>query len=680
MGILKQQPERIYCRTPDELREALLPWFPKAARPARLGFDIETTGLKPWLEKPLLGQLSDGQRTIIAHWKADLTQFRPFLVAQSIQKVIQNAAFECMWFEHHFDIRVGPVWDTKLADLVLRCGLPLFDRQNSLGDIVLRYTGKEIDKETGGALTFVAADPETFEPTDAQITYAAQDAEVVLPVQKIQQERITRFGLAPTMELENRLVPILARMMLSGMPVDVDAWRQLLTDLRERTQGIERFLIDNLTVPMARVHRQKYQAMLGPWQEWKSNYASYVEDLEDSLLVEDFDSKGKRRKTVQRYQREYRELHPEPKKPSQVDGPINLDSPQQLLDALRELGVETQSTDLKSLTELARTGGPETTIIEALMEWRSLHKLETGFGETVLVKVDTDGRIRPELNQVVSTGRMSCRTPNLQQIPNGRAGRASADLSKRFRSCFVAPAGRVFVVADYGSIEFRIAAELASEQHVLGVLESGGDPHVDAAVRILGIPADQVTKAQRDAAKTINYGVVYRLSAYGLAWRLGITKDEAQELLTRWNEEHPNMARMLRDLGQRAMTPELGNRGAVRTLNGRWRLFQLPRRGEEEYYKKKARIERAGANAPIQGTSADITKLALIYLDQAQSSHSVVFKILLAVHDEIVTECDQGDAEAVEQLLRSCMERAAQRWLKEVPIVVDTKITQTWQH
>jgi DNA polymerase-1 len=189
-----------------------------------------------------------------------------------------------------------------------------------------------------------------------------------------------------------------------------------------------------------------------------------------------------------------------------------------------------------------------------------------------------------------------------------------------------------------------------------------------------------VTKAQRDAAKTINYGVVYRLSAYGLAWRLGITKDEAQELLTRWNEEHPNMARMLRDLGQRAMTPELGNRGAVRTLNGRWRLFQLPRRGEEEYYKKKARIERAGANAPIQGTSADITKLALIYLDQAQSSHPVVFKILLAVHDEIVTECDQGDAEAVEQLLRSCMERAAQRWLKEVPIVVDTKITQTWQH
>lgn len=648
-----------------------------------LGLDIETTSLDPRQGAILLVQLSDGQETLVVRWsEATRRPLCEFLGAYAGTFAIQHAKFEYQWLLVHGGIRLGRVFDTKLADLVLRCGRDHADETSHLEDLVARYLGLRLDKTL--QTSFVGVDPANWQPSREQIQYAALDAWAARRLQTVLERRLQQEGLSQTMQVENRLVPVLAEMELHGMAIDTAQWRDVLDELRAQQQLYTERLAAVLTPPLAQAQARQYAAAQAAREQWEREREAYWQALEAQVPA--LPTQRERRAwRLQELKRRY-PLTSRPGLPRLVEGPINLQSSRQLLLALHELGIRVADTQSLTLEEYLRKHDGQPAFLRELLEWRAFNKLETAFGERLLERV-RNGRIYPTIHQLVRTGRMSMRDPNLMQIPAGQRGGPAAELARRLRRAFVAPPGRRLIVADYAAIEHRIAVELSGDPVALREYAKGdqADVHRATASAVFRVAPEAVTPQQRHAAKMINYGIIYGISPGGLALRLGCSTDEARELLARWREAHRVLARWLDREAARALAF-----GESRTPLGRRRLYSMPERPRvppseapqawRDYRAYLAAIERQAKNQPIQGCSADITKIALLRIHTRLRKARLDAAIVNAVHDEIVVEACAPDAEAAALIVREEMARAAQMFLKRVPVVVDCRVSQVWEH
>ncbi len=329
---------------------------------------------------------------------------------------------------------------------------------------------------------------------------------------------------------------------------------------------------------------------------------------------------------------------------------FTIGSPQQLSEVLFEemkltpgkKGKTYYSTDASVLRKIR----DESPIIERIMEWRELSKLKSTYLDPLPGDIDPDdGRIHTTFNQAATaTGRLSSTKPNLQNIP------IRSDEGRPIRSCFVASRGRRLLAADYDQVEMRILAAVAGDEQLQKIFNDGEDVHAATAAEVLGVEAADVGPAERSKAKMVNYGIAYGLSAFGLAERLDIPQDEAAGYIESYFERFPAIDAYMKDAIAKAKKD-----GYASTLLGRRRPIPELRSDRPQV---RSQGERLAINMPIQGTSADVIKLAMINSRTALSEGGMETKLILQIHDELLFEGPTDEMEAAEKLVEREMSGA----------------------
>ncbi|MEZ5428945.1 MAG: DNA polymerase [Pyrinomonadaceae bacterium] len=335
---------------------------------------------------------------------------------------------------------------------------------------------------------------------------------------------------------------------------------------------------------------------------------------------------------------------------------INLNSQAQVTDALKNLGVPVPETtrgwQLQPLAE-------KYPVVAKLLEYRSVAKSLTSFGENILefIKPET-GRIHADFRQIgAPTGRFSCSGPNLQQIPH----------EEEYRRCFRAPEGRKLVIADYSQVELRILAEFSGDENFIKAFISGEDFHTTTAAQVFNVKPEEVSPEQRSFAKRLNFGVVYGIGAQRFALMTGLTETEAENVMRRYFSTYRGLDAWLRDAARKTVVDR-----TARTASGRLMRFRF----DENDRRAVSGAQRNGKNMPIQGTSADILKRSLRLLHDAIAGTSA--RLVNIVHDEIIVEVDEAEADETARKLERAMCDAGEEFIKKVPVKVDVKVSDEW--
>ncbi|RMD70456.1 MAG: DNA polymerase I [Gammaproteobacteria bacterium] len=299
-----------------------------------------------------------------------------------------------------------------------------------------------------------------------------------------------------------------------------------------------------------------------------------------------------------------------------------------------------------------------------ILTYRSLSKLKSTYTDALVRQVHpATGRVHTSFHQAVAaTGRLSSSNPNLQNIP------IRTEEGRRIRRAFIAPEGCVLIAADYSQIELRILAHLSRDEGLLKAFREGRDIHRATAAEVFGIPPGSIDAEQRRRAKAINFGLIYGMSAFGLARQLGIPREEAEAYMERYFARYPQVAAFMESIRRRAHA-----QGYVETLFGR--RIHLPEL-KAASAQRRAQAERAAINAPMQGTAADIIKRAMILCQRWIEREGVEARMILQVHDELVFEVAEEAAEKAAGGLKGCMEGAA---ALSVPLQVEVGIGRNWE-
>ena len=346
---------------------------------------------------------------------------------------------------------------------------------------------------------------------------------------------------------------------------------------------------------------------------------------------------------------------------------VALGSPKQLGELLfGELGLSrgkktktgAWSTDASVLEEIQG----EHPLVGIALEWRTVSKLQSTYVEALPKLVEADGRIHTTFQQAIAaTGRLSSVEPNLQNIP------IRSELGRKIRHAFIAEKGNRLVAADYSQIELRILAHVTRDPHLIEAFAAGEDIHRATASRVLGKPQEEVNDDERAMAKMVNFGIAYGMGDFGLATRAGISRDAAKTFIAGYFERYPGIKRYIDTIKEEARA-----NGAVTTQLGRRRPIPELRAANPAL---RAAGERAAINHPIQGTAADIIKIAMIRLTPRLAAAGLKARLILQVHDELLLEAPEGEVERLIPLLIETMEGAL---ALDVPLTVEAKTGLRW--
>jgi len=316
------------------------------------------------------------------------------------------------------------------------------------------------------------------------------------------------------------------------------------------------------------------------------------------------------------------------------------------------------STDASVLEEIQG----EHPIVGIAMEWRTVSKLQSTYVEALPKLVEGDGRVHTTFQQAVAaTGRLSSTDPNLQNIPIRTA------LGRKIRNTFIAEKGNTLVAADYSQIELRILAHVTRDEHLIAAFAAGEDIHRATAARVLGKSAADVNDDERAMAKMVNFGIAYGMGDFGLATRAGISRDAAKSFIAGYFERYPGIRRYIDTIKEEART-----NGSVTTQLGRRRPIPELRAGNPAL---RAAGERAAINHPIQGTAADVIKIAMIRLAPRLAEAGLKSRLVLQVHDELLLEVPNGEFDRLVPILVETMEGAL---ALDVPLTVEVKSGPRW--
>jgi DNA polymerase-1 len=345
---------------------------------------------------------------------------------------------------------------------------------------------------------------------------------------------------------------------------------------------------------------------------------------------------------------------------------FNLSSTKQLQDVLfveRKLnpGKKTKtgySTDAAALEELAR----EDPVPALILRNRTLSKLKSTYVDTLADMADSEGRLHTNFVQTgTATGRLSSREPNLQNIP------VRAEEGRRIREAFIAKNGYVLISADYSQIELVVLAHLSQDNNLISAFRENRDVHARTASLIFGIDENEVKTEQRRMAKTINFGVIYGMSAFRLSNELNISRSEAHNFISAYFNTYSGVRQFIEDTIKKTEQT-----GYVTTISGRRRY--VPTINSHNKTEKSA-AERVAVNTPIQGSAADIVKMAMLKLDKRLTAEKSNARLLLQVHDELILECPKSDAEKTSILIKTEMEQAI---ALSIPLRVSVETGGRW--
>jgi DNA polymerase-1 len=428
-----------------------------------------------------------------------------------------------------------------------------------------------------------------------QLEYAARDAAILLPLRERLAEMLEEEELGYISGVEFGAVAAISEMEIAGIKLDVARWKELEKTVRERRDRAAEHL------------------------------ESFFPPPEGVLPLEGL-------------------------------GPrLNLNSPKQITDAFRTLGIELPDTKVWTLLKIDHPAA------KALLEYRELQKKLGTYLETYpnFISPKT-GRIHANFLQCrVPTGRLACTNPNIQQIPH----------EDEFRRCFVAEEGNVLVIADYSQIELRILAEVSDDPAFVEAFQKGEDLHRVTAATMYGVPMEEVTKEQRSDAKRINFGLMYGRGARSLSAQLGTDEERGRQLIDEYFANYPKVQRFLQRTANRAVRDR-----TLRTLAGRVRKFrETSGLGSADL----GALRREAMNYPIQGASADIAKLALGYVREGLEALDAC--LINCIHDEFVVECAQGISGEASERTREAMLRAGEEMLNKVPVDVEVVVSREWR-
>ncbi len=349
-----------------------------------------------------------------------------------------------------------------------------------------------------------------------------------------------------------------------------------------------------------------------------------------------------------------------------ADCEFNINSPKQLGEILFEkLGLPAEKktkSGYSTAAEVLEKLAPEHKIVADILEYRGLAKLKSTYADGLANFIEADERIHTSFNQTITaTGRISSTEPNLQNIP------MRTELGRLIRKVFVPKDGCVFVDADYSQIELRILAHVAGDSELIKAFHEGEDIHSLTASKVFHVPFEEVTPLQRRSAKAVNFGIVYGISAFGLSQDLGISAHEAKEYMDKYFETYPGVKEY-----QESVISSAKAKGYTETLFGRRRPMPELKSGN---FNMRQFGERVAMNAPIQGTAADIMKIAMINVFFKLKEQGLKSKLILQIHDELVIETVNDEVELVTALLTKEMERAASL---QVPLLADCHTGTDW--
>ena len=348
---------------------------------------------------------------------------------------------------------------------------------------------------------------------------------------------------------------------------------------------------------------------------------------------------------------------------------FNIDSPQQLSHILFDVrklptfGMKRTkrgfySTNAKVLADLSQTDE----LVAKVLEYRERAKIKSTYLDALPALIRGDHRIHTTFNQTVAaTGRLSSSDPNLQNIPT------RSELGHRVRTAFTVPEGSVFLACDYSQIELRLLAHLSGDEHLIAAFNEGADFHAATAARVFGVPVEEVTPQLRSRAKAVNFGIVYGQQAYGLATSLKIPRAEAQQMIDRYFEAYPGVRAYLDQ--SVAFAHE---HGYAITMYGRKRHIR-------EFQQRNKQLvafgERTAMNHPMQGTAADIIKIAMVRVEKRLAEEGLKSKLVLQIHDELDLEVPVDEIDAASALVKETMEGVAQL---KVPLIAEVSSGATW--
>ena len=566
-----------------ELKEIIA----RARKKGRVSIDTETTSIDAMVAElvgfslccksgeavyvPVGHQLPEGEKQMAREEALNL--LRPLCADPAIAKVGQNLKYDHIVLTRAGAPLKGIAFDTMVASYLLNPG----KNSHGLAAIAAEFLGRSVisyEEATGGKNQSFA-----FATLDKATPYAAEDADVAWQAARELAPRLEEASLEPLFtDLEMPLVPLLARLEMNGVKLNVAALNDLSKELEGQLQEIEATC---------------YQ-----------------------LAGHEF----------------------------------NLNSPQQLATVLfEELGLKQvkktkkktgYSTDVTVLTILAA----EHPLPAEVLNYRTLSKIKGTYVDTLPVLVNPDtGRVHTSFNQAVTaTGRLSSSDPNLQNIP------VRSELGLRIRECFVPEAGKLMLSADYSQIELRVLAHLSQDPLLLQDMAEGLDVHTQTAARLFDVMPGLVTKEMRARAKTVNFGVLYGMSAFRLAREQGISNSEAQEIISKYLGRYAGIAAF-----QQANLAGARDRGYVTTLLGRRRF--LPAINSSDRIAREA-AERIALNTPIQGTAADLIKLAMLKVQAMLDAEYPDALMILQVHDELVFEVPEKKVKKFAERVRQEME------------------------
>ena len=351
---------------------------------------------------------------------------------------------------------------------------------------------------------------------------------------------------------------------------------------------------------------------------------------------------------------------------SYSDGPFNINSTKQLGELLFErLGlppVKKTKTGYSTNADVLEKLKNKHNIIPAIMDYRMLTKLKSTYADGLLKEIKEDGRIHTTFqNLVTATGRLSSTEPNLQNIP------VRTDLGAEIRKMFIPKPGCVLVDADYSQIELRVLAHIAEDENMCAAFRNGLDIHTVTASQVFAVPADEVTSLMRRHAKAVNFGIVYGISEFSLSEDIGVTRWEARDYIESYLANYRGVKAYMKKVVEDAREC-----GYTRTMYGRRRYIPELKSSN---FNVRSGAERMTLNTPIQGTAADLIKLAMIKVDAALRKHYPEAKLVLQVHDELIVECPEGIAAEVAALVSREMENVA---VLNVPLTAEAKIGKSW--
>lgn len=584
--------------------------------------DTETTGFSPHIDKLLTIQFGDHTNQFVVDLSTiDIELIKPIFNYDSLF-LFQNAKFDLRFLYKH-GITINKLYDTFLAELILQTGIDRDKQLCALNDIVWKYCNYKLDKSIRGNINIEGL-------SDRVIKYASEDVKYLSLVKKQQLVKLQKLDLLNVLDLENEVTKVFALMEYNGITLDVNKWTSVAKQTQENTKRLEQQLDD---IVFKDTHLSKFVP-----KAFQQNLFGFEE----------------------------RKLN------------INWGSSQQKQDVLKSLGIIEDSTGERIL----QRNKHKHVLIRTLIDYNKSRKLNDAFGMSALNFINKKtGRIHSDTWQILSTGRISISNPNYQQIPS------KGELGKVIRSAFIPQQGYKIVGGDFSGCELRLLAEFSQDPVWLDVFNQNKDLHSELCALTFNIPIEDVTKpfpmkpdlTYRTVQKTVNFGLAYGMSEHKLSDTIGVTLDEAKEIISNFFKAVPKVKELLDILYEKGTS-----RGYIRDNGIYKRLRQFPKwhtlqdKAWNEKNKILGEIGRASMNMPFQASNADLTKQALIYVQQEIDTNKWPVNILLQVHDEIVTECEEPRSREWCTKLNDLMVKAGQVIIKSIPVIVDTKVSDYW--